>query len=109
MGFIDVIVSGNGQAWVDNPNPSNNDWVTLNAYPYAGETLDDIIAVDQHGYSIALDPTLSQQQFQYDETWGTVTISVTFSGGTPPTPVGVPEWLIAILAKKNNDHLRLRK
>lgn len=109
MAFIDVIVSGNGSAWVDNNTPHNNEWVTLNAYSYAGETLDDIVAVDQYGHSIALDPTLNQQQFQYDSSWGDVTITVTFSGTTPPTPVGVPEWLIAILAKKNNDRLRLRK
>ena len=108
MGQIIVIVNGNGGAWIDNPQPVNNDPVTLNAYPYAGETLDDIIAVDQYGYSIALDPTLNQQTFIYDASWGTVTITVVFSGSpTPPGPTTLPAWLIAILVKAKKNRKRL--
>lgn len=103
MGYINVVVSGNGGAWVDNPNPVNGDPVTLNAYPYAGETLDDIYAIDQGGHSIALDPTLNQQTFYYDADWGTMTIYVTFSGGTPPPhPTTLPAWLIVLLKQKRS-------
>lgn len=103
MGSITLIVSGNGQAFVSNTSPSDGELVTLDAWPYAGETLDDIYAIDYQGHSIALNPTLNQQQFTYYDAWGNMTIYVTFSGGTPPPhPTYLPPWLIVLLKQKRS-------
>ena len=101
MSLIDVITTGNGVAWVDNPDPVQGDTVTLNAIPDTGETLDDIQAWDEHGYSIAL---YVQQVQQFTWNYGSMTISVTFSGTpTPPTPTTprkrkhMPIWMYPCL------------
>lgn len=98
MSNIYVNVSGNGFAYVTNPTPSDGDIVTLYATPDAGETLDDIIAIDSGGHSIALAVTQSQT-FIYRASWGDVFITVMFSGSTPPTPTFLPAWLIAVIKK----------
>lgn len=83
MAKIDVLITGNGTAYVDNDDPNIGDIVTLYCDPVVGETLDDVIAWDEHGYSIAL-ATVAVQSFTWN--YGAMTISVTFSGTTPPTP-----------------------
>ena len=54
MSAIEVVVSGGGYAWVDNPNPSQGDTVTLTCVPFTGAQLEDIYAYEEHGYSVAL-------------------------------------------------------
>lgn len=85
MAKIDVVVSGNGVAYVDDNNPSQGQSVTLTCIPDTGETLDDILAWDSGGHSIALYVQQSQT-FTWDDAWISMTISVEFSGTTPPTP-----------------------
>lgn len=98
---IIVHISGNGRAWVDDDNPEPNQTVTLYAFPFAGETLDDIVATDSGGHYIALAVT-QEQTFRYNRDWQTMTINVTFSGSTPPTPpTGVPVWLLFKIKELN--------
>ena len=78
MSNIFVNVTGNGSAWVDNPTPNNGDIITLYAYENTGASLIDITATDYQGCAIAL-ATTNVQQFQYDSTWGDMTINVVFS------------------------------
>ncbi|MBO4695627.1 MAG: hypothetical protein J5656_06930 [Clostridia bacterium] len=99
--MINVTYRGNGYAYIDDPNPEPNQIVTLYAYPDAGETIDDMIATDQHGYFIALDPSRTVQSFQYYSSWGNVQITVIFSGSTPPTPTTVPIWLLFKMRMQN--------
>ena len=109
MGQIIVSWSGNGTAYVDDTMPEPNQLVTLYCIPDQGATLDDIIAIDSGGHYIALDPTLTQQSFRYNSAWGTMQIGVQFSGGgpIPPTPVGVPAWLIAVIKKAIDNRTRI--
>lgn len=100
MAFIFVDVHGNGVAYVDNPNPIAGDPVTLYATPDPNEQLLDIMARDQGGHYIALDPSLTQQTFTYNSDWGNVVIEVYFSGSTPPQPTLTPQK-IAVLFKKS--------
>lgn len=78
MSNIYVHITGNGSAWVDNPNPNNGDIVTLEAYEALGGSLIDITATDSQGYAIAL-ATTNVQQFQYQGSWGDMDIYVVFS------------------------------
>lgn len=76
MPLITVNYTGGGTAWVDNPNPSAGETVTLYAEPFEGATLDDIEAVDGEGYSIAL---YVQEEQTFEWQYDTMTITVTFS------------------------------
>ncbi len=77
MALITVISTGDGTAWVDNPNPAPNDTVTLTCQPFAGgATLEDIEARDGGGYSVAL-AVVPVQTFTW--AYDTLTITVTFS------------------------------
>ena len=106
MGQIIVSWSGNGTAYVDDTMPEPNQLVTLYCVPDSGETLEDIVATDSGGYSIALDPTLTQQSFRYNSAWGTVLINVYFSGApTPPTPTS--NWLPVVLKKMTENRTRI--
>lgn len=100
MGFIWVNVTGSGNAYVDNPSPFDGDTITLYANADPGETLQDITARDSQGFAIAL-ATVPVQTFIYNDAWGDVTISVEFSGTTPPgpTPGTVPLWLLFKIAE----------
>ncbi len=102
MGFIWVNVTGNGTAYVDNPSPFDGDTITLYADAAQGEQINDITARDSQGYAIAL-ATVPVQTFTYHSSWGDVTISVDFSGTTPPgpTPGSVPPWLLFKIAELN--------
>lgn len=102
MAFIFVDVHGNGVAYVDNPNPVAGDPVTLYATPDPNEQLLDIIARDQGGHYIALDPGLTVQTFTYNSDWGNVVIEVYFSGSIPPQPT-LSASTIALLFKKSMD------
>jgi len=82
MSKINVTYSGNGYAYISDPDPEPNQWVTLFANPSYGETLVDIVATDSQGYSIALG-VQQQQTFRYNSAWGNIFIVVTFSGTTP--------------------------
>lgn len=98
---IIVNYSGNGFAYVDDNNPEPNQLVTLYANPSAGETLEDITAVDSGGHYIALS-VATEQSFRYNSAWGLMTIDVTFSGTTPPTPpANVPIWLLFKIKESN--------
>lgn len=104
MAKINVSYSGNGVAYIDDPNPEPNQQVTLTATADPGATLDDIVATDQHGYSIALSVQPSQT-FRYNSAWGNISIVVTFSGGgpTPPGPGSFNMWwLLKKIAEKNS-------
>ena len=95
MSFITVNSTGAGYAYVDMPVVEEGDRFTLYAYPYEGESIEDITATDSHGFAIAIAPF---GPVRYYEVWGDVTINVEFSGSTPPTPT-LHEWLIAVLKK----------
>ena len=83
---ISVSYTGNGYAYVDNPNPLDGETVTLYCEPDEGETLDDVTATDINGYAIAL-ATTEEQTFTYQESWVEMYIDVVFSGTpTPPPP-----------------------
>lgn len=96
---IIVNVTGDGVSYVSDSNPEPNQEVTLFAYPSVGETLDDIYATDSGGHAIALSVT-PVQTFRYNSAWVTMTINVEFSGSTPPTPITLPPWLIAIFKRR---------
>lgn len=100
MDKITIVVIGNGTAYVDDPNPEPNQIVTLQCFPDPNETLDDIYAVDSGGHYIAFTvaPTV---YFNYSAAYGNMTITVTFSGSTPPTPTFNMWWLLKRLADKN--------
>lgn len=84
--MITVVVSGNGTAYVNNPNPVQDEWFTLYSTPYEGESLEDIVPYTQQGQVIAITPD-EEVSLQYQEFWGDVTIYVTFSSTpVPPTP-----------------------
>lgn len=102
MGFIFVNVTGAGNAYVDNPSPFDGDSVTLYANPDTDEHIEDITARDEQGFAIALGP-YQQQTFTYHSSWGNVTISVEFSGTTPPGPgpSSIPIWLLFKIAELN--------
>lgn len=86
MSDVYVNVSGNGYAYVDNPNPNPGEMFTLYAYEDPGETLDDITATEEHGYSVAMS-TINVQTLEYRAIWGSfINIYVVFSGGSPPPP-----------------------
>ena len=97
MSNIWVNSTGNGSAYVDNPQPVGGETITLYCTPDPGETLDDVTAVDYQGYSIAL-ATVQQQTFTYQAAWNDMTITVAFSGS--PTPPTSQAWMWALLLKK---------
>lgn len=99
MAFIWVNVSGNGTAYVDNPNPIAGDQVTLYAYADQGEQINDIYALDSGGHYIAM-YVQPQQTFTYNSAWGDVSIYVEFSGTTPPTPTYNDIWIYWKMAKQ---------
>ena len=76
MPLIDVVTVGNGTAYVDIPNPSQGETVTLYCDPATGETLLDVEAWDENGYSIAMG-VYSPQPFTFN--YQSMTIKVTFS------------------------------
>lgn len=78
MNEIFVTWTGDGTAYVDNYYPNEGDTITLTCIPDPHCTLDDILATDSHGYSIALYVT-EIQTFTYHVALGNVTIDVTFS------------------------------
>lgn len=97
MSNIWVTSTGNGSAYVDNPQPVDGDVITLYCTPDPGETLDDVTATDFQGYAIAL-ATVPVQTFTYQAAWNDMYINVVFSGSPGPTPI--PFWLWAILFKR---------
>ena len=88
MSKIDVVVVGNGIAYVSNSDPVDGETVTLTCTPDTGETIDDVEAWDSSAHPVAFAPVPSQSFVWYDSTYGgAMTIKVTFSGSpTPPTP-----------------------
>lgn len=106
--YIIVSTTGDGTAYVDNPNPLDGASFTLYATPASGETLQDITARDSHGYSIAMQ-VVPQYTYTYNETsWGNyINIYVEFSGTPPipPTPTlreehSMPIWMYPHLRRK---------
>lgn len=104
MGQIYVAVTGNGSGGVSNPSPVEGDIVTVYAFPYSGETLTDLYAVDGGGHSIAL-AVVQEQTFEYHDYYGNITIYVEFSGS--PIPPTMPAWLIPVLKKAIRRRKRL--
>lgn len=79
MSNIYVNSTGNGTAYVDNPNPTyTGEVITIYAYADSGATLLDILMWDQNDYSIAV-AVAPVQQIAYNADWGDCTIDVTFS------------------------------
>ena len=102
MGYISVsIIQGSGTAYVSNPTPSDGEQVTIYAYPDSGQTLDDIEALDSGGHYIAV-YVQQVQPFVYHDSYGSVSIYVSFSGGTPPQPTFVPAWLLFAFTKRSD-------
>lgn len=88
MSKIDVVVSGNGTAWVDNYDPSDGENVTLYCNPNEGETLDDVEAWDSGGHSIAMG-VVPVQTFPWSDAFVAMTILVTFSSATPTPKIRI--------------------
>ena len=87
MSKIDVVVVGNGYAYVSNSDPVDGETVTLTCDAATGETIDDVEAWDSSAHPVAFAPVQTQSFVWYDSTYGgALTIKVTFSGSTPPTP-----------------------
>lgn len=87
MSKIDVVVVGNGYAYVSNSDPVDGETVTLTCDPATGETIDDVEAWDSSAHPVAFAPVHTQSFVWYDSAYGgAMTIKVTFSGSTPPTP-----------------------
>ena len=105
MSKIDVVVFGNGIAYVSNSDPVDGETVTLTCEPDTGETIDDVEAWDSSAHPVAFAPVQSQSFVWYDSTYGgAMTIKVTFSGSpTPPTPTvthkrkRMPIWMYPCL------------
>jgi hypothetical protein len=101
MAKISVESSGNGTAYVSNPNPPNMTEFTIYAYPSEGEHIIDMYAMTENMGSLAISTT-TEQTIIYNDNWGHVTITVIFSGEEPPPPPPPPEpdpkRLIAVLA-----------
>ena len=106
--MIEVIASGNGTAYVDNPVAGPGDSFTLYAYADPGSELEDITAIDSHGYYIAM-ALEEEYTYTYQEAYGAyITIFVTFTGGEPPRRF--PYWLVMGMKKNNQKALdRWRK
>lgn len=102
MNKIEITVTGNGEAHCSNYNPPNATTFILYANAFDDDYLVDITARSrEHGYAVAMSTT-SEQEITYNDDWGGLDISVTFSGDTPPTPPtpGTSKaWLYAILGK----------
>lgn len=104
MPKINIDVTGNGTAWVDNDDPNTGETVTLYCIPDVGATLDNVDAVDLEGHSIAL-AVQEEQTFTYGSYSGMI-IYVTFIGGpTPPTPTTstkrhMPIWMYPSLRQR---------
>lgn len=75
--IITVNYTAGGYAYVSNTNPSNGDTVTLECIPDFKYEIINIIATDENGNIIPLIIDI-QQTFIYDDSWGAVTIDVTF-------------------------------
>ena len=103
MSKIDVIVEGNGTAYVSNSDPVDGETVTLTCDAATGETIDDVEAWDSSAHPVAFAPVQSQSFVWYDSTYGgALTIKVTFSGTTPPKPTTtkrkrMPIWMYPCL------------
>ena len=102
MSVISVTYSGNGVAYAVPSVVNGGETVTLTCTPDPGETLIDIVAYDEHGYSVALS-VVTVQTFTYNATLGNVFITVTFSSTTPPGPGPgrVGPWLYKKIADAN--------
>ena len=104
MSKISVEITGNGSAYVSNPDPPNMTEVTLFAYPQPEEALVDITSMTEYAGSVALSLT-QVQKFTYDDAWGEMTIYVNFTGITPPEPPQPPVairllWMLAKSSSK---------
>lgn len=82
-------VIGNGTASVSDYTPQPYDTITLTCTPATGETLIDIDAREiSTGYSIAVQLITGSQPIPLQDK--SISITVTFSGETPPTPPEPP-------------------
>lgn len=108
MSNIYVNSTGNGVAYVDNPNPTTTgEVITLYAYPASGANLIDIEMVDQNGYSIAVS-VIVVQTIAYDASWGDCTITVTFSADIITVNSTGNGWAVVDnLNPDNGDSVRL--
>ena len=79
MSTIEVYSTGGGTAWVDNPNPTAGEYVTLYAEPFAGATLDDIVAYTENQEPIAIYVQEEQTFLWEDQYFHQMFIYVTFS------------------------------
>lgn len=66
MNEISVQWTGDGSTYVDNYYPNDGDTITLTCIPDPHCSLVDIVAYDEHGYSVAL-YVQDVQQFTYNE------------------------------------------
>lgn len=79
MSTIEVTYTGGGTAWVDNPNPSAGEYVTLYAEPFDGANLEDIVAYNEHGESVAIYVQEVQTFLWEDQYFHQMFIYVTFT------------------------------
>ena len=108
MSNIYVNSTGNGVAYVDNPNPTTTgEVITLYAYPASGANLIDIEMVDQNGYSIAVS-VIVVQTIAYNASWGDCTITVKFSADIITVNSTGNGWVVVDNLNPNNgDSVRL--
>ena len=100
--MVYITVTGNGVAYVDDYDPVNGQAITLICRPGEDYTLDNIIAEDANGHSIAVSVT-QQQTIIYQSSWGALFINAIFSGSpTPPTPQ-FPKWILFKIRDGNNN------
>lgn len=101
---IIVSCTGNGYAYASPSSVEVGDNFTLYAYAGFGDHIEDIVATDAHGYSVAMAIT-PEYTYTFNSAWGDyINIHVTFSGETPP-PSFDKWWLLF----KQKDWWRLKK
>lgn len=101
MAQVFLNVNGSGYAYSDNYAPTQGEQFTIYCVPDAGAELLDARFFTSYDEPIAV--TVSDEMtLTYSSAWGNVYVDIYFSGSTPPTPAGVPWWLVIGL-KKNNE------
>ena len=93
MGHIYLNPHGNGTAYVDNPDPSDGEQFTIYSIPDIGYELHDILAYTSYDEPVAV-RVVSPLTMTFDDYWGNLYVNIYFSPVAPPTPTGIPKWLL---------------
>lgn len=105
MGKVFLNVNGDGSAYcvpAAGTELSNGERFEIYCIPFSGSDLEDVRAFDSHDYSVAI-PVAEHIVMQFRDSWGNLYVDIYFTGSpTPPTPAGVPIWLLKKCADNNN-------